>query len=197
MAIGTGAAILGGSLISGAMGKKSADKQGQISQQQYQQTRNDLSPYRNAGVNALNNLNNLNIGELAEQDPGYQFGRDEALGATSRYMGSRGFGNSGNVLAALGDRATGLGHTYANDIWGRQMGLANMGANAATNTGSFGAQNAGNQINASQFGAGSINNAVQGGISNYMLNDYLNQNPYQGATTNSLVGYGQANWASP
>src|SRR5262245_22613680 len=40
--------------------------------------------------------------------PGYQFALDEALRATERQRGSGGFQGSGNVLAALTDRASGL-----------------------------------------------------------------------------------------
>ncbi len=45
---------------------------------------------------------------LFETDPGYQFARDEALRATERTQGTGGFQGSGNVLAALEDRASGL-----------------------------------------------------------------------------------------
>ena len=52
-----------------------------------------------------------------------------------------------------------------------------MGLNAATGTGNAGNVNTGNQIAAEQFGANSLNNAWQGGISNYLTHDYLNKNP--------------------
>lgn len=45
---------------------------------------------------------------LFQTDPGYQFARDEALQATQRATGTGGFQDSGNVLTALQDRASGL-----------------------------------------------------------------------------------------
>jgi len=45
---------------------------------------------------------------LFQTDPGYQFARDQALQATERQSGTGGFQGSGNVLAALEDRASGL-----------------------------------------------------------------------------------------
>jgi len=70
MAIGTGAAILGGSLISGAMGSsaarsaarsqsRSADAATAEQRRQYDLSRQDLSPWRNVGTQALNQMASL------------------------------------------------------------------------------------------------------------------------------------------
>ena len=250
-----GSAIVGSSLVSGYMGKKSADKQGDISQAQYNQTRKDLKPWRTAGANALNqyedqiggynaNLPQYNQAEYnpggefnfnLEADPGFNFARDEALKATSRQHAAQGGMNSGNILAALNDRATGVASQYANDAYNRQMGtsrenygrgltdygirddranqlfnvassqekdlygrdqnylnrlqdLSGTGLNAATQTGNAGNVNTGNQIAANQFGTGSINNAIQGGMGNYLTHDYLNSNPGVNAGTSPYWG---------
>ncbi len=287
--------IVGSSLSSAYLGDKSADKQSDLSQGQYDQTRSDLGPYREAGVNALNqytnqlggyntalpqynaaNYNpttqlpsytdNTNLPQYnttgdfnfdLQSDPGYQFALDEAMKQANRGQASIGGFNSGNRLAELTDRATGVASQYANDAFGRQLAssqenygrnltdfgisqgqeqdlygrnltsfgiaqeqekdlynrnltdygvrqdqaltdyniasgqesdlygrnqnylnqlsnLAGSGQNAAVQTGGFGAQNTSNQINAEQFGTNSLNNAVQGGISNYLTYDWLN-----------------------
>ena len=262
MAIGTGAAILGGSLVSGYMGKKSADKAGKQSQaamdaqvaeqrRQYDQTRTDAQPYRDAGVSALSQYQD-GIGGYSQDipewqnnrgdfsfnmmnDPGAQYGIDQAMKATSRQHAAQGGFNSGNVLAALNDRAIGESNRYANDAYNRQMGtyntnmandrydygtaagregdmygrnqnylsqlgnlatagqnatfgLAGVGQNTANQIGSAYGQNAANQIGAQQFGANSMNNAVQGGMSNYLTHDYLNSNPGVNAGTSPYWG---------
>ena len=45
---------------------------------------------------------------LFQTDPGYQFAVNQALQATQRSQGTGGFQDSGNVLTALQDRASGL-----------------------------------------------------------------------------------------
>jgi len=295
--------IAGGSLSSGVLGAQSADKQSSLSQGQYDQTRSDLGPYREAGVNALNQYtnqlggyntalpqynaasynpttqlpsytDNTNLPQYnttgdfnfdLQSDPGYQFALDEAMKQANRGQASIGGFNSGNRLAELTDRATGVASQYANDAFGRQLAssqenygrnltdfgiaqgqeqdlygrgltsfgiaqgqeqdlynrnltdygirqdqaltgyniasgqesnlygrnqnylnqlsnLAGAGQNAAVQTGGFGTQNTSNQINAEQFGTNSLNNAIQGGMSNYLTYDHLNQ-PQQWQST--------------
>ena len=239
--MGVAAGLIGSSVVSGLMGKKSGDKQAKISDRQYQQTRSDLEPWREAGTNALGQYqegmggysNALpqyqaadyqspdNFQFSMEDDVGAQYGIDQALKGVSRQHAAQGGFNSGNVLAALNDRAIGESNRYSNDAFNRQMGqsrenygrdmadygirderslrdyniasgqerdlygrdqnylnrlqnLSGSGQNAAAQMGGFGAQNVGNQMAAEQYGTGSINNAIQGGMSNYMLQNYLN-----------------------
>lgn len=56
---------------------------------------------------------------LFQTDPGYQFARDEALQATQRATGTGGFQDSGNVLTALQDRASGLASKQYGDYVAR------------------------------------------------------------------------------
>lgn len=317
MAVGTGTAILGGSLISGMLGNEAAGAQGDASaaaiaeqRRQFDLIRGDTAPYRQAGVGALSRYNQLMglptnnvlaapqqpqttqtqygqpgqplfpgylpageswatggalpsysnqfnysgappqfagsgalpefagsgaLPEFAnnerlpefnfnlEADPGYQFARDEAIKATTRGAARQGYRNSGNVLAEIGDRVTGVASQYANDAFNRQTGaydrnyrrdqdmygrgltqygldyqrgqdaygrrqdylnrlgsIAGIGQSAVTQSGNAGMQMAGNvgnalmaqgQANADRYG--SWNNAIQGGISNYLLYDQL------------------------
>ena len=59
-----------------------------------------------------------------EADPGYQFARDEAIKATNRSAAAGGRFGSGNRLAEIADRVTGVASQYANDIYNRQMGAS-------------------------------------------------------------------------
>ena len=288
---------LAGPIISGVLGKRSGDKQAKTSQNNYLQQRSDLAPYRDAGVNALNQYQDAigqttpfqggaplpeysNIGPYAEyqntsapppeyggssdfqfdmaNDPGAQYGIDQALKAVSRQHAGQGGYNSGNVLAALNDRAIGEANRYANDAFNRQMGesrenygrgvtdygiesarnrdlygrdlttyglqadrnrdiygrgvqdygiesarnqdmynrslgeynlgynqnqnylnrlnqLAGSGQNAAAATGAFGGANVANQLNAEQYGTGSINNAINQGFRNVTSNNQFDE----------------------
>jgi len=56
-----------------------------------------------------------------QNDPIYQFQRDEALRATDRKYNAMDMGVSGNVLAALNDRAANVAGTYQNEAFGRQL----------------------------------------------------------------------------
>ena len=148
-----------------------------------------------------------------ENDDIYNFAQDEGLRAATRRMAQGGHGNSGNILAELQNRSSGIASQYQNDAYGRQLGthqqnygqeqnylnrLQNMsgsGQNAAAQMGGFGANAGANQGNISMQNAANqgqmyqgINNALQGGIGNYLQYDYLNNNPYRGATTASLTG---------
>ena len=90
---------------------------------------------------------------LFQTDPGYQFAMDQALQATQRAQGTGGYQQSGNVLAALQDRASGLAQQQYNQyvqrlapylnvapqIAGAQTGLAQwQGGNLANILGTQG-----------------------------------------------------------
>ena len=169
-----------------------------------------------------------------EGDKGYQFARDEAIRSANRALASQGMRNSGNRLAEISDRVTGLASTYANDAYNRQLGayntnygrrrdiygadvdkynralgryqlgvarnqdmygrsqdrlnrlsamagvgqstanaLGNMGYNTSSSISNAWNNNAINQSNAAMIKANSLNNAVQGGIENYITYEKL------------------------
>ena len=56
-----------------------------------------------------------------EDDPIYQFQRDEALQATERKLNAMDMGKSGNILTALNDRAANVAGTYQDAAFGRQL----------------------------------------------------------------------------
>jgi hypothetical protein len=129
--IGAGASIYGSNKAA-----SSADKAANLQQQQYGQTRADLSPYfapgQEAVTNALSlaqsgptgggpdytslayaNLPGNMTQEQLEQTPGYQFTRDQGLKSVQSSMAARGLGISGAALKGAAEYATGLANkTY-------------------------------------------------------------------------------------
>ena len=124
---------------------------------------------------------------------------DRAIGESNRYANDAYNRQSGQFNTNMSnDRADyGLAASRESDLYGRNQnymnqlgnlatsgqnatfGLAGVGQNSANAIGNALGNNATNQANAGYYQAGSINNALQGGASNYMLNNYLNQ-PYGG-----------------
>ena len=246
--MGIGAAIVAGSVVSGYLGNKASNNASKSSsaasaaslaeqQRQFDLTRSDQAPYRQAGRSALTKLQG-NIGDYntklpeynrgedfkfnLEEDAGYQFARDQAIKATDRTQASMGGTNSGNRLAEIGDRVTGVASQYANDAFNRQMGtsrenygrnlteyginrdkendmygrrqtflnrlssLAGLGQTSVGQTGAAGQNfanassnilntNATNQGNIAIGNAQNLNNAIQGGTSNYLLSSLINK----------------------
>jgi hypothetical protein len=215
------AAILGSSLLGARSAKKAADVQvsaadraAELQQQQYEQTRADQAPYREAGYNALAEMQRtagnvpgafkFGAGDY-QADPGYAFRLAEGQKALDRQAAARGGLISGSALKAaqrfgqeMGSQEfqnaynrayTGYGTEVAreNQLYNRQAGLAGIGQTSANLTGQFGAANAANVGNA-------IGAAGQAAASGYMgaanaltggLGQYLNYN--QNLAQNSLL----------
>jgi hypothetical protein len=176
--------------------KKSADTQ----ERMYQQTREDLLPYNEIGQYATGELRNrladltapiVMDQETLEKTPGYQFNLTQGLKATQNSAAARGLGTSGAALKGAATFATGLADsTYQNQFnlentnrtnaYNRLMGVAQLGANAAAQTGQAGtaaAQGAGqayqNAATAQAAGVTGAANALGGGVDNYMTYNYL------------------------
>ena len=238
---------------------------------QFDLQREDTAPYREAGVNALGTLEERLAGQQGgapppvydyggeqpqfqggdrfqfdlEGDQGYQFARDEGIKAANRQGAGAGKYGSGNRLAEISDRVTGIASQYANDAYNRQMGGSRenygggtqeygidvnregneyargmtgygleaqreqdiygrdqnymnrlsalsgtgqtavgqsgaAGSNMANAIGNINMANATAQGNAANTRYGAMNNAAQGGISNYLTYQGL-QNPAPGA----------------
>ena len=119
MAISTGAAILGGAVVSGLMGSSAAksaastqaDAANRAADLQYKQWQEQVAlqkPWLQAGETALNKLvplatNYTPFGmDQFQQDPGYQFRLSEGLKALDRQAAARGGLISGAALKAAG-----------------------------------------------------------------------------------------------
>lgn len=70
-------------------------------------------------------LNALITGQRSiETEPGYQFVFDEAMRGTERKLSAQGYGESGNILAALQTRAAGLAEQQYGSILDRLQSLS-------------------------------------------------------------------------
>mgnify|MGYP000938003265 CR=1 FL=1 len=126
------------------------------------------------------------------ESPDYQFNLAEGQKAIDRSLVARGRGLSGAGVREGVRYASGMASQQFGDFTNRLLTIAGLGSAATSNTVAAGTNmannnsaaliNAGNQ-RASIYGqtAAGVNNSVQGGISNFMLQQYLKQP----ATTNS------------
>lgn len=133
----------------------------------YNQTRADLLPYSQGGQGAYSTLNNLlgvggnssTMQSTLEGLPGYQFTRDQGLKSVQNSAAARGLGVSGGALKAAGTYATGLANsTYGNYV-NQLQASANLGENAAAQTGTFATQT-GQGVASNTIGAGNAQAAA-------------------------------------
>lgn len=198
-----GTALAGGLLganaaKSGASAQANAANQAaDISNQQYQQTRADQAPWREAGGRALTKLEGMadyKPFDMAtfQQDPSYQFRMDQGLKAIQRSAAARGNQLGGSTLGALqnyGQNAASQEYqnafnryqTERNQTLAPYMTLAGYGANANTLTANAGATNAANVGNlitgsaaAQAAGGMGVANALTGAAGQYL--NYTNNN---------------------
>lgn len=178
--IGSAVVGAGTSLVGANMQKQATDKASKVAQQQYQQTRADLSPYRTAGEQGTNmlmsRLSDLTAPISFDQQtlqnlPGYQFALQQGLKSTQSGAAARGLGKSGAAVKGATNFATGTANQYYGDYYNRElaqrnqaynqlMGTAQLGANAAAQTGQYGTQTA-QQIGSNTIGGA---NALAAGL---------------------------------
>jgi hypothetical protein len=174
-----------------------------VQQQQYEQTRADQAPYREAGYNALANLQRtagnvpgaFKFGASDYQaDPGYAFRLTEGQKALDRQAAARGGLISGGALRAaqrygqeMGSQEYGNAYNRAltsyntdvareNQLYNRQAGLAGIGQTATNLVGQAG-QNYATNVGNLMTGAGAAQAAGQVGMANAItggLGTYLN-----------------------
>lgn len=221
------------SAVIGASASRSASKTqaaaaGQaadVSQQQYEQTRADQAPYREAGYNALAEMQRtagnvpgafkFGAGDY-QADPGYAFRLSEGQKALDRSAAARGGLISGGALKAatrfgqdMGSQEyqnaynrayTGYGTDVAreNQLYNRQAALAGIGQTSTNLTGQFGAANAANVGNLMTSGA-AAQGAGQVGMANAItggLGTYLNYSQ-NNALLNALNRNRTSNYNAP
>lgn len=153
-----GSAVVGAVATSSAASKASkaqtnaANKANETMSQQYQQTRQDLMPYQQAGQAALPYYNAL-LGtggdstsalKTLQQTPGYQFTLSQGLKAAANSAAARGLGVSGAAFKGAENYGAQLANQTYGDQVNRLMGAAQLGENAAAQTGAYGTQTAAN-----------------------------------------------------
>lgn len=200
-----GAAVAAGAGIAGSVMQSNTAAAGQKqAQQQFQQQRADLAPYREAGLptleaqNALLGLAGPDAANAAmaqfTQSPGYQWQLDQGLRAVDAGAAARGILNSGATLKAEQAYGSGLAAQEFGNYYNRLMALTNLGETAAAG----GAQTANSAANAALGGANAqssiYGNAASqlGGTANALLNNPSVQNwlgGSSGVSGNAVSGY--------
>ena len=128
-------------------------------------------------TNQLAPINSAALSDIFRNIPGAQFQVDEAVNAIENSAAAAGGTLSGNTLRAISDRS---GNIAANTVFnglGQLAGVGQIGTNNAVNAATNVGNNVSNLLNANGVArasgindsAASINNAVQGGIMNYLL----------------------------
>jgi hypothetical protein len=217
-----GSAVIGASTARSAAKTQaaSAAQASDVQQQQYEQTRADQAPYREAGYNALANLQRtagnvpaafkFGAGDY-QADPGYAFRLTEGQKALDRQAAARGGLISGGALRAaqrygqeMGSQEYGNAYNRAltsyntdvareNQLYNRQAGLAGIGQTATNLVGQAG-QNYATNVGNLMTGAGAAQAAGQVGMANAItggLGTYLNYSQ-NNALLNALRGGGGA-----
>ena len=125
---------------------------------QYDQTRQDMEPWRAAGQQGLAGLQRLLASPDSIQDSAaYQWRFNQGLQGLDRSAAARGGLFSGGHSADLMRFGQGMASQEYNDQWNRLAGLSGVGQNVNSQLGSLGANMAGNVANA----YGNIGNARQ------------------------------------
>ena len=185
----TAAAVVGGSVLSSVVGSAASDRAtraqrsaamqaNDLQWQMFQQQREDLAPWRQAGNEALNKLQTLNPQSLAN-DPGYQFRLQQGLNAVNSSASARGNANSGATMKAL----TQYGQNFAsNEYQNAYNRLANLAGLGQTGT-NLGVQSAG------QYGQAVSNNLI--GLGNARAASQINQaNNFSNLIGQGMLAYG-------
>jgi len=215
-------AIIGSAIVGGIASNSAADTQADaanrasdLTWQQYQQTRKDQEPWRQAGQNALSQIgamngqftHSFNADDLKSNlAPNYQFQLDQGLGATQNLANTSGGLLSGNTLKGINDYAQNFaGNAYQQafnnynaqqtNIFNRLSNIAGLGQTANQTNANAGVQAAGNAGNfltsgAAASAAGTVGaaNAVNNGLGNYLGWNYLNKS--RGGSAGNWSGWG-------
>lgn len=199
-------AVAGATLVSGSMQSNAAS--GAVNAQagasdaaigenrrQYDLTRGDYAPYREAGTKALaqyqTEINGMPTAAEVMSDPGYQFGLQQGQQGLDRKAAAAGGRVSGASLKSAAEYATNYGATGYNAAYQRRQdrlnrlaALANVGQSATGSSAAAGqaSTNAISGIMGSQGDASAAGTLAQGNI--------------WGNTINQLGALGQR-WAQP
>lgn len=142
---------------------------------QFDLTRADLAPFREQGVNALNQFASNVLGPL-EATPQFNFALNQGVNALDRSASARGKLLSGQQVKAVQSFGTNLAGQFAGDQLNRQAALAGIGQTATQATGQFGANasaNIGNALlaggDARASGFVGQGNAINDSLQNFLL----------------------------
>lgn len=222
-----GAAVVGAAATTAASNKatksqtNAVNSANAVSQDQYNQTREDQAPYRalasEVGLPGIRNFLSTNNSQLTPAqviaDPGYQFGMDQGNRNLQGSAAARGGLYSGATLKALNrfgndyattkfDNAFNRMETSRTNQFNRFATAAGIGQTANNQVAQAG-QNYANNVGSNLIGAGNAQaagtlasgnawgNALNQGVSSY--NQYQNANPYASMGFNGSNGAGFTN----
>lgn len=169
----------------GQMGWLGSIMAAQAAEQGYQRANTALSPYSTAGSKSLDLLQSYLTGDNAqragiggggpnllstfqptmaqlEQTPGYQWAKEQSLGAMTNAAAAKGLGTSGNLLQGLGTTATGLASQTFQQQLQNYLTQNQQAYNMLYGPSALGAQAAGGIANAATGAAGQIGGALTG-----------------------------------
>lgn len=179
-------ASIGGALIGSSAAGKAADAQTQAAamataeqRRQYDLTRADFAPWREAGSKAIGQLSSmLQPGYDYKTSPGYDFRFNEGQRAVESSAASRGMMMSGGTLKDLVRYGDGVASADYNDQFNRVASVAAGGQQVNSQLGQLGAQMATNVGN----------NMMAAG--NARASGYAGQAAAWGGALNNLAGMG-------
>lgn len=203
-----GTAVIGAYVSNQASGR-AADAQRdaagasiEAQQRMYDQNRKDNEPWRLAGVGALGRLQDPNLANTLQMDPGYQFRLEQGNRAMNASLAARGMGNSGAALKSLSRYGQDYASGEFSNAYNRLSSLAGVGQTANQNNQASGANYAngvsannaaiGNAAAANYIGqANNFNSVLSSGANAFAYSKYLN-NPSTaggGSTSARLPGF--------
>lgn len=144
---------------------------------QYDQTRADYEPWRQAGIGALDRMENFDINRITT-DPMYAAAVDEAMRAMDRRNSAAGYNLSSNWMNDAARTAANLSTDYGQRIWDRDATLAGFGREANAQNAMLGSNAAGNLANLTLQGGQGLNDSIQGTISNWLTYQGMQNNPW-------------------
>lgn len=169
-----GSAVVGGAVASNSSSKaakaqtNAANQANDTAMAQYNQTRADNAPFREAGLAALNKLSAAPAfsfdGSNVATDPGYQFGLQQGQAGLTNSAAARGGLLSGAALKAASQYNTDYATTKFNDAYNRALTTSNTNNNrlasiagvgqVATNAIGNAGQAMSQQVSSNQLAAG-------------------------------------------
>jgi hypothetical protein len=207
VAIG-GSALIGGvtSLISSGQQADAANNATDNTRPQFEETRADYAPWRDAGKLALSQQTDLlglngadkqtNAFTQFRADPGYNYTVDQAVQGVDRSAAARGLLTSGATIKAIQDRAANLADQGYGNYFNRLAGVAGTGQTATAGTATAGANAAANEGN-SMLAAGNARASGYNGVAsslNQGLNNYFSYNG-AGGGGGAATPFGQSSGA--
>ena len=171
-----------------------------VSYKMFQEQQAAMEPWRESGVNALNQLNQLNTPGSdwkSLMDPGYEFRKQEGVNALSAAGAASGNYGSGKMGVALQDFGQNLASQEYQNVYNRLAGVSGTGQVQSQAMGQMGVQTgnvmsnylnqagqnvAQGQVASANALAGGVRDAEKGIASYYMFKqpaaDYISQDAF-------------------